>query len=115
MTQKQDLKVDALLDSYDVADIDSRSHEALLEKIVAKASVSPQQPRLSLLRFRTPNLMANIAALTAVALLGFWIGAGSLKTTISSQIATTQQTTSTDANYLYQIVFGVKSWKEVSL
>jgi|GEM_PF-5963964 hypothetical protein len=116
MRQKQDHEVDSWLAHYEVADPDDSSRKALLDKIVAAASLLPQdRPQPFLSRLKAEEWVQDAAALAAVAVLGFWIGSGSFGMAASKPISVPSEVSSISSTYLNRIIFGPKSWKEVSL
>lgn len=115
-TQKPDPELDALLRGYDVPDMAPASREALLDRIVGFASASPHPPpfRFPFAGRRLSAWVPDATALAALALFGFWIGTGTIGSSIL-QTAAERQTASIDEAYYNEIVFGPTSWKEVSL
>ncbi|MFA5040088.1 MAG: hypothetical protein WC464_00445 [Bdellovibrionales bacterium] len=119
ITPKQDRDIDFsdmdMLASYRVEDMPPQEREALVDEIVAAASLVPQQPRMTSFFKMHSMTAAPVAALVVVAVLGYSIGFGLTRQTAFSRNASAQQVSSTEAEYFNQMVFGSKSWKEVCL
>lgn len=110
MEQEPEHKLEDWLDAYKVADADP----ALLDRIVTMAAVTPQQAeRRAHLPAWVQSWGAHAAALAVIALLGFWIGNGSFPK--SANTVSTRQTFLSGESYLDEIIFGPKTWQEVSL
>ncbi|MDR3424571.1 MAG: hypothetical protein P4M13_05770 [Alphaproteobacteria bacterium] len=111
MRQEQDCEMAQRLADYRVADAD----EALLDRIVAAACATPQNPPRSFsLRIWVQSWTADAAALVAVALLGFWIGTHSFPAA-TTKTAAAREASSVGENYFDRIIFGPQSWKEINL
>ncbi|MDR3448950.1 MAG: hypothetical protein P4M15_04240 [Alphaproteobacteria bacterium] len=102
---EQERKLKDWLDSYKVADADS----ALLDRIVARAAATPQQTE----QIDSRSWGSYATALAAVAVLGFWFGNASLSKPVST--LSSQQSFLSGKSYLNKIIFGPKTWQEVSL
>jgi len=119
--QKQvpDLELEKQLAAYKVPEIDSRSSEILLGKIMAAVSASPSCRSPVALGQWMRGWTADAVAFACLALLGFWAGTGSfeppLYQTTTAHHSTLARTEYLGQNYYSRIVFGPKSWKEVSL
>jgi hypothetical protein len=118
--QVHDLELEQRLAAYKIPEIDSRSSEILLGKIMASISAS-QNRRPSSFAFGKwmRGWTVDAVAFACLALLGFWAGTGSFELPLY-QTAVAHRSTLTRTEYLGQnyygrIVFGPKSWKEVSL
>ena len=131
MTQKRDHNVRSLfqeglredehvlaewLELYTLAP-DAKADEALLERIVACASATPQKRRA---RFSWKALLAgwvpDAVAFVAVAMLGFWVGNSStLDYGAATTVGAQQQVTTATETYFNRVIFGPSSWKEIIL
>jgi hypothetical protein len=115
--REQDHDLAPWLDAYTVDDIDPRSRDALLDRIVAAALAPPRQtPKPFFVRFfQAGGIMADVAAMAAAAFIGFWAGTGTLVPTASQKTTVIQQADNSGSTYLENMVFGVTSWKEIQL
>ncbi len=112
--QKQDRDLEEALACYRVPDMGGASRAALLERIVAAAGETPQQP-CAAPRFGVPAWGASAALLVIVAVSGFWIGGGVSRPASSYRTIAAYEADSSADRYLNQMIFGSKSWREVSL
>lgn len=94
--------------------------EALLDRIVAAAAATPQHAQQPVWSWRA--LMPQLAALAAMAVLGFWGGnlsavSGTSPVKISASVVSLNLSTQTDTDkdYLSETIFGETSWKEINL
>ena len=114
MPQEQDRDLAQWLNAYRVDDLTASRHAALLDKIVRGAVLQPVRPARS-------YWVKQAMAVAAAGVLGFYVGSADTHMTWTTQDSSVVQTASAEpassvsADYIDRVVFGVQSWKEVSL